>query len=206
MTLSGRSSGSGKGASRACGKVSSGASSRVSSRAERGIERGIERGRAEERALLCRQAAARFGTDTAERLSGVLAGIADPERLAEVGEWLVRCETGEEFLVRPRVRRDGGESPGIQDIACGHIRHYVLSFLSTASAAGRGIRSLCATQVRAVLAAVLISGFHWLAGANGAFGPGDASLPVGHCGARSRTGCAGLRSGSCRAGRSWRRR
>ena len=61
---------------------------------EQGMREGIEQGRAEERALLCRQAAARFGTDTAERLSGVLAGIADPERLAEVGEWLVRCETG----------------------------------------------------------------------------------------------------------------
>ena len=74
-----------------------------------GIERGIEQGRAEERALLCRQAASRFGADTAERLSGVLAGIADPERLAEVGEWLVRCETGEEFLVRAESSRGDGE-------------------------------------------------------------------------------------------------
>ena len=65
---------------------------------EQGMREGIEQGRSEERALLCRQAAARFGTDTAERLSRVLAGIADPERLAEVGEWLVRCETGEAFL------------------------------------------------------------------------------------------------------------
>ena len=33
-------------------------------------------------------------------MSGVLAGIADPEGLAEVGEWLVRSETEDEFLAR----------------------------------------------------------------------------------------------------------
>ena len=65
-----------------------------------GFERGIEQGRTEERALLERMAASRFGTDTAQRLSAVLADVADPERLAEVGEWLVRCETAEEFLAR----------------------------------------------------------------------------------------------------------
>ena len=63
-----------------------------------GIEQGVEQGLVHERALLRRLAAARFGAETAERLSGVLAGIADPEDLAEVGEWLVRCETGSEFL------------------------------------------------------------------------------------------------------------
>ena len=47
-----------------------------------------------------RMAASCFGVDTAERLSKALASVADPERLAEVGEWLVRCETGREFLSR----------------------------------------------------------------------------------------------------------
>ena len=79
---------------------------------EQGIEQGIEQGRAEERALLRRMAASRFGADTAECLSGVLAGIADPERLAEVGEWLVRCETGEEFLVRVDTALGGGDRRG----------------------------------------------------------------------------------------------
>ena len=65
-----------------------------------GRAQGIERGLAHERALLRRMAASRFGTDTAERLGAVLAGIPDPERLAEVGEWLVRCETGDAFLSR----------------------------------------------------------------------------------------------------------
>ena len=71
---------------------------------EQGLEQGFERGRKEglahERALLRRMAASRFGMDTAERLSEALAAVADPERLAEVGEWLVRCETGREFLAR----------------------------------------------------------------------------------------------------------
>ena len=65
-----------------------------------GIVQGLERGLAHERALLRRMAGSRFGTETAERLAEALAGIADPERLAEVGEWLVRCETGGEFLAR----------------------------------------------------------------------------------------------------------
>ena len=67
---------------------------------EQGLKDGVEQGLAHERALLRRLAASRFGAETAERLSGVLAGIADPEGLAKVGEWLVRCETGSEFLVR----------------------------------------------------------------------------------------------------------
>ena len=74
-----------------------------------GIEQGIERGRAEERVLLERMAASRFGADTAQRLSSVLAEIADPEGLAEVGEWLVRCETAVEFLDRAESVRGAGE-------------------------------------------------------------------------------------------------
>ena len=67
---------------------------------EQGMKEGIEQGLAHERALLLRLAASRFGAETAERLSGVLAGIPDPAGLAEVGEWLVRCETGSELLTR----------------------------------------------------------------------------------------------------------
>ena len=66
----------------------------------RGFTQPLTRGLAHERALLRRMAGSRFGTETAERLAEALAGIADPERLAEVGEWLVRCETGGEFLAR----------------------------------------------------------------------------------------------------------
>ncbi len=67
---------------------------------ELGLERGIERGRAEERALLCRQAARKFDAETAERLSGLLERLADPERLAEVGDWIIECGTGADLLNR----------------------------------------------------------------------------------------------------------
>ena len=69
-----------------------------------GLEQGLEQGRDEglehERALLRRMTAARFGEAAAERVSGMLARIADPERLAEAGEWLVRCDTAQAFLDR----------------------------------------------------------------------------------------------------------
>ena len=65
-----------------------------------GREQGLEQGVDQQRALLCRQAAARFGADTAARLTDVLAPITDPDRLAEIGDWLVRCDTGAEFLAR----------------------------------------------------------------------------------------------------------
>ena len=66
---------------------------------EEGIEQGIERGREQERGLLCRMAAHRFGAETGERLAALLAD-ADADRLAEAGDWLVRCEAGAEFLAR----------------------------------------------------------------------------------------------------------
>ena len=50
--------------------------------------------------LMRRQAARKFGAETAERLAGRLAEIADPERAGEVGEWLLECESGEELLAR----------------------------------------------------------------------------------------------------------
>ena len=77
-----------------------------------GHEQGVKEGLEHERALLRRLAASRFGTETAERLSGVLAGIADPEGLAEVGEWLVRCGTGSEFLARVDPAAGGANRHG----------------------------------------------------------------------------------------------
>ena len=37
----------------------------------------------------------------------VLAGVADPECLTEVDEWLVRCEIGDELLARATAARTG---------------------------------------------------------------------------------------------------
>ena len=79
---------------------------------EQGREEGLEQGLAHERALLVRMAATRFGPEIGERLSGVLAGIADPEGLAEVGERLVRSETGDELLARVRGAPAPGNGPG----------------------------------------------------------------------------------------------
>ncbi len=67
---------------------------------EQGREQGLEQGLEQQRALLRRLAAARFDAGAADRLAGVLAGIADPERLAEVGDWIVQCETADELLAR----------------------------------------------------------------------------------------------------------
>ena len=67
---------------------------------ERGIERGIEQGIERQRALLHRLAERRFGPAAAERLSALLAGVTDADRLAEVGEWIVDCATTADFLAR----------------------------------------------------------------------------------------------------------
>ena len=70
-----------------------------------GREQGLEQGRDEERALLCRQAAREFDADTANRLAGVLADIADPDRLAQVGDWIIECGTAADLLARVRNAR-----------------------------------------------------------------------------------------------------
>ena len=73
---------------------------------ERGRAQGIAQGRDEERALLCRQAARKFGGAAAERLAAALAGVTDPERLGRVGEWIIECATASDLLAR--VGRDRG--------------------------------------------------------------------------------------------------
>ncbi len=67
---------------------------------EQGVAEGREQGVDEQRALLCRMAGARFDAETAVRLADLLAPISDPEHLAEVGDWLVRCDTADRFLAR----------------------------------------------------------------------------------------------------------
>ena len=65
---------------------------------------GVAHGRAEglerERALLLRQAQRRFGADVAVALSKLIKGVEDPDRLAEVGDWIVDCAAGGELLKR----------------------------------------------------------------------------------------------------------
>ncbi|MYA63045.1 MAG: hypothetical protein F4139_10445 [Gemmatimonadetes bacterium] len=66
-------------------------------------ERAHGQGRAEGRVtLVCRLARLKFGVETAEQLSKLLEGITDPERIARVGDRIIKCETGPELLSRAR--------------------------------------------------------------------------------------------------------
>ena len=69
-----------------------------------GMARGIEQGRADERALLARQATRRFGATTGRQLSGLLKGFKSAQELAAVGDWIVDCETSADLLGRVRSR------------------------------------------------------------------------------------------------------
>ena len=64
------------------------------------VEQGLEQGRREERALLCRMAARKFDDAAAERLAAVLADVTDPDRLAEVGDRIIECETAADLFAR----------------------------------------------------------------------------------------------------------
>ena len=67
---------------------------------EEGRGQGIEQGRAEERALLCRQAARKFDAAAAQRLAAEIEKVADPDRLAQVGDWIIECGTAADLFGR----------------------------------------------------------------------------------------------------------
>ena len=68
---------------------------------EQGLEQGRAQGRrAEGRALVGRLATRKFGAETAEQLSRVLEDIADPERLAEVADAIIDCDSDAELFAR----------------------------------------------------------------------------------------------------------
>ena len=62
---------------------------------ELGERRGIVQGKREQ---LRRQAEARFGEPTAQRLFASLQAEDDPQRLDEIAVAVVRCETADELL------------------------------------------------------------------------------------------------------------
>ena len=78
---------------------------------EQGVKQGIEQGFAQQRALLRRQAALRFGVVTASRVSVAVERIADPEGLAVAGDWIVRADTGDELVARLIQVADGRDTP-----------------------------------------------------------------------------------------------
>ena len=67
---------------------------------EQWVEQGLEQGRVEERALLCRQAARKFDADAGQQLAAALAEVTDPDRLAQVGDWIIECGTAAELFAR----------------------------------------------------------------------------------------------------------
>lgn len=75
---------------------------RVRARQEAERERGRAEGVEQERVLLLRLAERKFGSDTAARVAPLLAGIEEPDRLADVGEWIIDCATGDELITRLR--------------------------------------------------------------------------------------------------------
>ena len=62
--------------------------------------RGIREGA---RQILRRQITRRFSEHTAVQLSGLLATLAEPDRIDEVTDALIECGTGEEFIERVRT-------------------------------------------------------------------------------------------------------
>ena len=68
-----------------------------------GRREGRIEGRCEgERKLILRLARIRFGEKLADSLTARLEGIADADRLEEIGEWLLVCDSGEALLARLR--------------------------------------------------------------------------------------------------------
>ena len=61
------------------------------------VEQGREQG---QRTLVCRLAARKFDAAAGERLAAALAGVADPDRLAQVADWIIECETAAELFAR----------------------------------------------------------------------------------------------------------
>ena len=74
--------------------------------AAQGRAEGREEVRAESlervRSLLRRLVAWRYGTDTAQQVNPLLAATEDPERLTNVGNWIMECATGQDLLERLR--------------------------------------------------------------------------------------------------------
>ena len=67
--------------------------------------------------VMRRQAARKFGVVTADRLAEELERVRDPERVVEIGEWLIECESGEELLDRVRRKCMAAAPPDGDDAA-----------------------------------------------------------------------------------------
>ena len=69
-----------------------------------GVRQGLEQGRIRERALVVRRFATRkFGAETAERLTEILEDMADADRIDEVVDAILDCDSGAELFARVRA-------------------------------------------------------------------------------------------------------
>ncbi|WP_152485943.1 RpnC/YadD family protein [Methylohalobius crimeensis] len=67
---------------------------------QEGIQKGVQQGIAAERDLLLRLVQKRFGEPCARRAAPLLEAVTDPDRLAEIGEWILDAEDEGTFLRR----------------------------------------------------------------------------------------------------------
>ena len=61
------------------------------------VEQGREQG---QRELLCHLAAGKFDAAASARLAAKLEGVEDADRLAQVGDWIIECETADALFAR----------------------------------------------------------------------------------------------------------
>ena len=74
------------------------------------VAQGIQQERARGLARLRRQAAIKFGVQTAERLADLLGAAIAAEQMERVGDWIVECDRGEDLLARvSAMRANGGD-------------------------------------------------------------------------------------------------
>ena len=68
---------------------------------EQGRKEGQEQGREQgQRELLCRQAARKFDAAAGSRLAAKLEGVQDADRLGQVGDWIIECESADDLFAR----------------------------------------------------------------------------------------------------------
>ena len=72
---------------------------------EQWFAEGWERG---QRDMAVRQARLKFGGRAADRLSPLLDRIADPAKLAAVGDWVIQCRDGADLLARAEAAAGSG--------------------------------------------------------------------------------------------------
>ena len=49
----------------------------------------------------------KFGAGTGDQLAALLEKVTDPDRLTEIGEWIIRCEDGGGLLARAGASLSG---------------------------------------------------------------------------------------------------